>query len=343
MEQDLVLSDLFMERVASCPENLILLYGEGGSGKSTLIAEAAAHIWKEKKQKTRVVGADGGGFKPFKPLIDKGILDYWPIDQWTDGSIFANLDLATKGWWPKDTRKQDSALVAPFTEVKACPQCGAPVSNPGSCASCGHKFVPGTRYSKRLYPEGGIEDIGLLAFEGTTAFGNLLMQRLRTVDPEGGRSIKDGEFKISAAGKQHYGDAQTYMKQFIANTRRVPIRTVIWTALELKGDDDGYGKPIYGPAFPGKALTALCVPWFTDVLHLDVVAKRDKGLLVKDADGMEILDRKLYLRPHFPPDAPSFKFAAKTSVTGMPGVIPASMKTYFEEMDKAYKVSMEGL
>src|SRR3990172_2052644 len=47
----------------------------------------------------------------------------------------------------------------------------------------------------------------------------------------------------------------------------IPVELVYWTALENRGEEDG--KPIYGPKGPGQALTPMCIPWFTDVLHLE--------------------------------------------------------------------------
>jgi hypothetical protein len=165
--------------------------------------------------------------------------------------------------------------------------------------------------------------VGFYAFEGFTAFGDILMRRLRSVNPEGGRSIIDQGYKISAAGQQHYGDAQTYLAQYVANSKTIPVDLVYWTALENRGEEDG--KQVYGPKGPGQALTPLCIPWFTDVVHIDGVAKRDKGQIMQDANGFEILERKLFLQPHYPPDNKFFLFKAKTSAT-LAGAMPSVLE-----------------
>jgi hypothetical protein len=71
------------------------------------------------------------------------------------------------------------------------------------------------------------------------------------------------------------------------------------------------------------------------------VAKRSAtGIAVKDANGQEILERKLYLAPHFPSDAPTFRFAAKTSAPQggeMPTVIEPNFETFIIEREKAYQ------
>lgn len=329
----------------------ILIYGGGGIGKSTRVAEVAAWMWKKHGKKSRVAGADGGGTtSALQILMDEGIVSYWPIDQWDEKSIFMTLDLATKGYWPEDVNTPNSALIPPCTEMKLCPFCGGDSGAKGltmtpKCAACGKPFPPGMVLKMIREPKGEFKDVGMVGFEGLTSFGDLLLQRLRKVDPSGGRSLQDGDFKISSAGMQHYGDAQNYIKQYVSNVRLIPVPVVVWTALELKADDDG--KPIYGPALPGKKLTALCIPWFTDVLHLDAVAKRDPtGKLMKDGNGQEILERKLFLAPHFPPDAPAQRFAAKTSSPHggeMPLMIDPDMKIFFSELEKAFVKAREKL
>jgi hypothetical protein len=302
-------------------------------------------MWKTFGKKGRVIGADGGGTtSALQILLDAGIAEYWPIDQWDGESIFASLDKATKGWWPEDPATPNSTLLAPTKDIKYCPKCGGDSGASGltsvpKCAACGFTYPTGTILKTKREPINGFEDVGLVAFEGFTSFGDLLLRRLKTIDPNGGLSISDGAFKISSPGQQHYGQAQSYLGQFVANNRTIPVPVVMWTALELRGEEEG--KPLYGPKGPGRALTSMCIPWFTDVLHLDGVAKRSAtGIAVKDANGQEILERKLYLAPHFPSDAPTFRFAAKTSAPQggeMPTVIEPNFETFIIEREKAYQ------
>lgn len=338
------------------PEHIILMYGQGGIGKSTKCAQVAAHVWKTLGLKTRVIGADGGGYKAYKPLMDKGIVQYWAIDTWDERSIFSTLDFATKGMWPADPDVPNSEPLPCKREWRKCDGCGGDTGATGhemvkECPLCKKKFGAGIILPKVVEPTNGMEEVGCYVFESGTAFGNLLLNRLRKVDPTGGRSIKDGDTTISALGQQHYGDAQNYLAQYIANSRTIPTKVVIWTALELRGNDDGYGKPIYGPAFPGKKLTALCLPWFTDVLHLDGVTRLKNGAPERDENGQEIVDRKIFSAPHFPPDTKPFGFAAKSSAPlggGMPTVFDCPptgnpMARYFEELEKAYARAGEAL
>lgn len=319
-----------------------LIYGAGATGKSTRLAEASEYIWKTLGKRTRVVNADGGGTRSaFQHLIDAGIAEVWDIDLWDSAGIFSMLDFATKGFWPMDVEIPNSPLLPSIHEWRKCPGCEGDTGATSfamvpKCKNCAMVFGAGQLLPVRRDLINGAEEVGLYAFEGLTAFGELMLRRLRSIDSGGGMSVKDGENKISQPGQQHYGMAQSYIAQYVANSRSLPVPLVMWTALELKSDDDG--KPLYGPMLPGKKLTAQCIPWFTDVLHLDALPKKDpKGNTVREA-GMEVLERKLFLMPHFPPDNPAYKFAAKTSAPvggGMPLVIDANMETFFIELEKA--------
>jgi hypothetical protein len=304
------------------PKNVTLVYGQGGMGKSTLGAQLAAYTFKTLKKKTRVINMDGGGTaNAYSGLLEKGIAEIWNVDQWDEKSLFLTLDLATKGWWPEDPNEPNSALLPPFGKWKECPSCQKDVGAKGyalppKCGSCGALLAAGTFCKTRTTYANGFDAVGAEVFEGFTSFGEALLRRLRTINPEGGRCIEDKAldgttYNISAPGQQHYWDAQAYLGQFVANSKTIPTDRVFWTALENRGEEEG--KQVFGPKGPGQALTATCIPWFTDVIHLDGVAKTEKGLVVKDTNGMEIVERKLFLSPHYPPDNKLFLFKAKTS------------------------------
>ncbi len=326
------------------PEHILLFYASGGAGKSTLIAHLAAYVWKKYGKKTRVVGADGGGTKPFQILIEKGIVEYWPIDLW-DKDIWTTFDLATKGWWPENLKVPNSKLLPPYKEHMLCPHCHKRTQSVAQCSAC-HKAIPaGALVEKELEPLNGFGDVGAYGFESIAAWSFLVMDRLRTVaKAEDSFAIKDDDSTqlIKQSAQNHYGIAQNYIQKWVGNSRRLPVWAVAWTTLELRGGDDGYGKPVYGPALPGKKLTALCTPWFTDVIHLELEPEEKKS------DGTQVVNRVMYLADHFPPDTKPFGFKAKTSVPGMPTRLPApshgnTMALYFDECQKAYEAQEKEL
>lgn len=330
------------------PIHKILNYGKGGVGKSSFAADVAAYVWKKYGKKTRVVTADGGGEKAYQPLMDEGIVSVWAIDSFPEASIFHNLNMATKGHWPANVAEPDSPLLAPTKVWKPCPSCKGDSGSIGQaqvvkCQACGIPFAQGVRLEKVTEAANGFDEVGAYVFEGATSFGQLMLNRLRLIDSGGGRQVKDGDFTIAGLGKQHYGDAQNYAAIQVANTHTIPVPIVLWTALELRGVDDD-GKPAYGPAFPGKALLERCLPWFTDVIHTDLVPRLDANKQsVKDGQGIEIVDRKLYVAPHFPADCKPYGFFAKCSaprggefpkVLDFPEVGGVAT-TFFQKMDEA--------
>ena len=319
-------------------------------GKSTAAAKAAAYLFKTEGKKCRIVNADGGGTESaFSPLISAGAAEICHIDQWDEKALFSNLDKATQGWWPADCNSPGSEFLPPTKDWKPCPFCGGDTGAVGlamvsACKACGKAFPPGTFLKQKRDLINGAEEVGVYVFEGISRFGELLLQRLKKIDPSGGNSISEENFKISSPGQAHYLMAQSYMGQFVGNSRRIPVPLTFWTALEMRSDDDG--KPIYGPKGPGKALTAAMIPWFTDVLHIDGFPKKVNGITQKDKDGVEVLERRMYIAPHFPPDNPAYKFAAKTSVPfggEMPPSMEPDMTLFFDTMKKAYKKAEEQL
>jgi hypothetical protein len=331
------------------PVHLFLIYAQGGMGKSTLLAQLAAYVKKHRGLKTRIIGADGGGTKAFKPLMDKGIVDYWPIDLWDEKSMFHTLDFATKGYWPSDVDTPNSDLLPPTKEFRPCNKCEKDSGSVGlaqvaKCIACGETFGPGVRLPKKIELIDGAEEVGATCLEGATAFGNLLLNRLKKQDPTNGYNVKDGDAIISAPGQNHYGMAQSYMAQYVGNTRKLPYEFAAWTALEIRGKGETDEKPIFGPKFPGKALTEACIPWFTDVFHVD-------GQATKGADGIEVLKRKIFTAKHFPEDTKPYGFAAKGSAP-LAGNLPVvfdfpptgnTMDKYFSELALANERAAEAL
>lgn len=320
------------------PENVILLYGAGGAGKSTWCCHQGAYIWKTTGKKTRIVGMDGGGYKPYIPLLSAGAASYLAVEKWDERNLFTTLERLSKGYWPEDVDEPNSELLPPTSVARLCPLCEAEIPTkdmPKACPSCKKVFPPGMKIKRKVSLQNGAEDVGLVVFEGATAFGMHLMKALKVAEPEGGMVVKlDDGGKVSQSGQHHYGIGQSYLADFINNSRHIPTNYVTWTALEFRGDD-GYGKPTYGPAFPGKKMTSQAIPWFTDVIHLELEADASRT-----AAGVEILRRRLFMAKHFPSDTKPYGFEAKTSVTTMPPVLDwvegkNGAEIFFTEQKKA--------
>jgi hypothetical protein len=325
------------------PKQTTLFYGKGGIGKSTLIAQTIAYIAKTTGKTGRVVNADGGGTSSaLEGLVEEGLAEIWNIDLEEQG-MFAALQMATKGYWPVDPSIPNSPLLPPTRAWRKCYMCGGDsgakaLTMVQTCASCKKPFAPGTILPLEYELINGIDKVGVVAFEGMSSFGDILLNRFKDIDKSGlANAIKDGDFLVAQVGMQHYLMAQNALMQYFQNMRQIPVDIVLWTALELKADDDG--RPLYGPAGPGKKLTTLCIPKFMNVIHVDAVAKRTpQGAIMKNPDGTEVLERKMFLAPHSPTDAPGQWFSAKTSAPaggGMPSSLDCDMALFFEELEKA--------
>lgn len=82
-------------------------------------------------------------------------------------------------------------------------------------------------------------------------------------------------------------------------------------------------------------MTSQAIPWFTDVIHLELEADASRT-----AAGVEILRRRLFMAKHFPSDTKPYGFEAKTSVTTMPPVLDwvegkNGAEIFFTEQKKA--------
>lgn len=71
------------------------LFGETGSGKTTLIGELAKHQFKSDHTKTLLHAADRGGFESLLPLIKLGVIDVNLYDPSTDPWLWVNAAAST--------------------------------------------------------------------------------------------------------------------------------------------------------------------------------------------------------------------------------------------------------
>jgi hypothetical protein len=297
----------------------ILLYGAGGVGKTNMLATLAKHLWKTQKKKTRVITVDGGGIGPLSVGIEMGAVEAIQCDSWQ--YPFRYFDLLSRGFWPS-----------------------GPV---------------GPDQWKTLQPTDKQKDwaeVGAICVEGITATGLVLMNYMRDRRANGeqigamdGKSLgmfKDGTvadggvLNLGSNTMTDYGTSQSYLHTYVKNFRQLWAKgmpLVVWTALELKATDDSK-TPVYGPMLPGKAATAACIPWFTDVLHLDVIDPK------KQADGTMLGQRKVFLSNHYANTDP-VPFLAKTSANrdgAMPNIIEPDFRIFFEQIDLANEKAKKG-
>jgi energy-coupling factor transporter ATP-binding protein EcfA2 len=250
-----------VEKYSKCIES-ILVYGVSGAGKTTQIQELAKYIYRTTGKITRLVSMSGGGWTSIQPAVDAGLI----IPTYIRGREFPieTLDKVTKGYWPIDPQDPTSKLI-PVTEQKDWAR------------------------------------VGGVAFDGITEGCDWMMSYINSQEASGkikisaqSSNFKDGGTSYGSPSMAHYGNVQSRISDFVAQSKALRGVYTMWTALELKSTDDNTRLPLYGPDICGKAKTAGAAAWFDNTLHIYLTGM---GGLKKGA-----VVRRLYLSNHFEDD-----------------------------------------
>jgi hypothetical protein len=214
----------------------ILLYGDTGDGKTTLIGEYAEEKYKTTELITRVYTADPGGWRGLIPYVKLGIVE------------IVNLVNMPRPWeWISEVVKGK-----------------LPVSV-GSNVSW-------------VLDEAKNAKVGAYAFEGGTAFGDVLMQDMSRKNAEGqvvgpqppNFRVTEGKAKWAGTSPSQFGSAQTVLTIAIQESFRLP-GDVIWTCMARRAGDNDTTAPILGPQFVGKALTSDAPRWFVYTFRVNTI------------------------------------------------------------------------
>ncbi len=305
---------------------LDLVYGESGSGKTTWALQLAQYFWLKHKKKTRWYLGDGGG-ETIRQLLtsygDEPFIEIWEYQNWK--FPFETAQKMVLGGWPEDVLDPTSKVVVPHDYL-----------------ALGNTF-------------------GLFVYEGLTVISDYMMG-----DIEGGLAFRmakgemlnedksfrfvDGEMKIGGNARTHYGLVQRRIPALLRNNARVP-GFKLWTAHEMKAEDDTANEKVIGPDVVGKALTAKIMGSFGHTVHLTKAAKRKKvkdPLTGKDIEEI-VAERRAYTESHYDPNGNHFaKYLANVRIPeGAPaGSVPLfysppdPLKLY-ADLEKAQKLANE--
>lgn len=289
----------------------IAVYGSGGVGKTSFLETVGSYYHANGGFKTLVVSLDPGGAGPLDEAVEAGFVKLLQVGP-TQYPL-RMLDYLSQGYIPENPAEPKKFLKVDFQKE-------------GYRAFC---------------------------IEGLTAASTRIMNWARDKQAKGEQigqmdGGKVGMFQDGPEGDQvkygvntmtHYGVAQSYMETFVHKMSGLwgqGVETILWTALELKSTDDDKSTPVYGPKLAGKAATGICIPWFTDVWHLDAITDSKAP---KPTDGVITGERKLFLSRHYAPGDP-IPYLAKTSVNPkgkMPGVIAPDFGVFMKELEAAKK------
>jgi hypothetical protein len=240
----------------------ILVYGISGAGKTTQGQELAKYINKKIGKKLRLASCSGGGWTSIQPAIDAGIIEATYIR----GRKFPveTVDKISKGFWPEHPDDPESPLIAPEKQ-KDWNEVGG-LMNDSITESC--EWMMSYINSQ--------EAAGKIKISAQSA------------------NFRDGETNYGTPSLAHYGNIQSRIADFIAQSKALRGIYILYTALELKATDDNSRLPLYGPDIVGKAKTAVAPAWFDNTLHLYLTGA---GGLKKG-----VVKHRMYLTTHFEDD-----------------------------------------
>lgn len=262
--------------------DVYLLYGESDVGKTAQLGRVAKWHFEKTGEISRLISADSGwqsiaGELIWSPENPNGIIEAWNVQGMPDP--WSPLIAATEGEWPKIVVDREGK--------------------------------PKLRMVKPSFKEGrimgaGDRVVGQYFWEGISTLGNLGLQDHIRVQRSLGQDVV-GKFvstmdEEDAAGKvatrnvlfakaapSHYGQVQDWvLLDLVPRTGRMPVRRVIWTGHEAKGDDDitGIKNSVLGPATVGRATVDRTVQKFAHSLHLtcdtDFQGDKAKPRIVRD-------------------------------------------------------------
>lgn len=281
------------------------IYGDSGTGKSTLAATGGEYGWQRYHRITRYYTADPGGFgNKLIRLIRLGIVQvYNPTNH---AEPFETMENISKGWWPETIldpytgyAEPDVRLIPPQrTEFRIyCPN-GHVVRRTETkktlnnfslqCPTC-KVITTAQNWSKVeevVIRAAGAEHVGLYVYDSGTALCDHAMEdmagRAAASDPNvkdgnalsgTGARIISGAYAFGANTQQHYGFSQNRIRQWIKNSRLIPGQVVppIWTFLVQRATDDNTNMAIFGPKISGNAKTPEVPSWLGNCIHTEIV------------------------------------------------------------------------
>jgi hypothetical protein len=283
----------------------LLIGGNSGSGKTSLIATAAVHCYRKHKKSLRLYTCDGGGYgTQMEALVEAGIVQVWRlrsrVGSGAEGLIEETCQRAVQGWWPASVdaggfSAQGAPLIAPVISeyVSQCPQghelqrvAIQTLLKPSSCPVC-KTIVPlqQAKISQTSVPAPHMASVGAVAFDGLTSMSDWVMMSLadrRGRNEIGGEktalgSIRSGDIMIGGNNRADYGFAQTQAEKWLLASAAIPglVLPPIWSCLESRADD-GVTLPFYGPAIAGQAKIGKVPQWVGNYVGTTIITD-EKG------------------------------------------------------------------
>lgn len=300
----------------------ICLYGDSGTFKTTQVGFLSKMIYEKYGKVTRLVSADGGGYRPLEPYIQAGLIEaYSVIDE---DKIIYILHQLTQGYWPmelkngkrvgsKFTRNLDNVGMYAFEGLTT-------ISERIIDHLAGKKLGMNPAYSMKLTSSG--ETIS------TSDKGDFKDQKFLSEDKlvdDKGNAL--GDVISGAYSQDHYGYVQKTVVEKVLMSWNLPVELVLWTSHEAKGEDENTRASIYGPALVGKKGTPKIPRNVGMLIHADIVEDERKPPVAGDkTTDSGIASVRYYFTSH--PDKAASKIIWNAKPRIPSDLIPELMKRF---------------
>ena len=297
-----------------------LVYGDSGTGKTTLGLSLVRYVHREFGKKVRMVLGDFQEGETLAPFLRSGLVEALDISQYPH--CFELLSYLAMGHWP----------------------------DPGGLKDWPTKDPKAIQSLKPSTPETW-KQVGGYIFDSLTGYCSLYMRNMEHRAARGEKlgqdppiTIKDGTVNVGGNSMAHYGFAQRRILDFVEKAKCLPCHR-LFTALETKAEDKTVAGKAYviGPEMAGKAMTPTIPKAFGNVfnlVHEPVKDKRERRLYLNTwFDGLDITPRlgKCSL--------PALVYAGDPAYLVIPQPIPKDghwgLGAYLELLEKMQKQAEE--
>ncbi len=262
----------------------ILIYGDSESYKTSNLGPLADWLFTQYGGITRLITSDSG-VGPLRDQIQRGVIQVWSI---AGSQYYAGvLRRASMGYWPEsiDPLTYQAGDVNRLRQTTAREWLG----------------VSG------VFMEGLTKNADGLMGHLLGAKGNAPQA---TGEPLTGMFDELG-MKFASSSRGTYKSIQEQVLHNAALLCALPVRMVVMTAHESKGEDLTK-KTIFGPAVAGKALTDKMTSCFQNSLHFEAYMSK-----FRDKDGKEFKRPgvRAFFQKHVDSEVPGIFWPAKLGVT----------------------------
>lgn len=347
----------------------LLLTGDSGSGKSSLIATAAEYLWETQKKKLRLYTCDAGGFpNKVEVAVRHKLIEVWRmrtrVGGGGEGLVEETCAQASLGAWPAQVDSHGSGdspervSLVPFTSVQFILKCaeGHEVKRgnveaglaPALCPTCKKQvtLINGS-VVREVIPN--FPHVGAIAFDSLTSMSMWVLTALRRRRGAGGLSggeksalgrFQSGGMFFDGNNRADYGFAQGQAEEWINNSISLGglMLPPIWTALEALVESVS-AAPMWGPMVAGQAKTGIAPQWAGNYIGCQTV-QTEKGrqwrLCLTEFRGADGVARKYKCRvePGFLPDF-------LTDGEGEKPLTTFNLGVFFGLLESAFEQSME--